>query len=90
MWNVEIKDGIVLGMHLCSNEECWLKEHNGWAIVNFIFDDFYGEGRSCPSCKAVLPKETLDFYLLCKAINNETTSLDVLGTIEINKINSLR
>lgn len=75
MWNVNIRrDGHVAGMHKCPNERAWLTEPDGWAVCSFMFEDYYDDGyNACSVCHNHVPKETMDFYKLCKALSSDSS-----------------
>lgn len=68
LWKVDIWDGSVIGLHLCKEEKAWMKRTDGWAMVTFMFEDAFGTGHMCSSCKERIPKETIAFYTLCKRL----------------------
>lgn len=87
MWDVRIdKEEVVLGLHYCEHENAWLKESDGWAICNFMFEDFYEDEYRCPACKEKIPKEMVDFYALCKAMEPSNSKHSVSAEIS-NLIN---
>jgi hypothetical protein len=91
MWDVVIdKNESVLGMHLCMNEAAWLKERNGWAICNFMFEDYYENDHMCSVCKEKIPKEILDFYDLCKAMEPSDSKSYISNILKRHRDNLLR
>lgn len=66
--------GEVYGMHKCPNERAWLTEPDGWAMCGFMFEDGFKDGYTgCSACHNEVPKETIGFYKLCKALSSDSS-----------------
>jgi hypothetical protein len=67
MWDVRIISDHIVGLHKCKNEKAWMVERDGWAIVDFMFEDYFKEGHNmCSACNNKIPTEIVNFYKFCK------------------------